>query len=231
MSNTSKRITLSDNASPREIMKRLAEAYPNKAISPSYLRLETETVNTTRLDFTISNDTGTKTSAERRLQRNDLFFATHVGFFIKKVASGVHGNSLLYTYPNGTQFADNSTTFLQADLESLWNGFLQIKTGSTITVEALDTQRFRNAPMLPQGTTNAAIAGPVLYPITQDSRGPKDGILQLDSFLQFLGTEQHEISLTIPDGSTMKIAHTAANTDVFITLVFQGWLVKNVIQN
>lgn len=225
-------LNLSDKATQRELLLKLKAVFPNKSISPSFLRLEQETVNTPALNFTISADTRIINETEQRLQRNDLFIATEIGFFIKKVLSGVHGNSQLYTYPNAIEFADNSTTFLGADLEALYNGSFQFKTGSTVTVEALETQRFRKVPMLAEGSpvsaTITSADAVAINRIVADPKGPDDGYHRLDSFLQFLGKDQHALTLNIPDGSQMKIAHTASNTDVFCVLMFRGILVKNV---
>lgn len=226
-----------DNArTNRDVLIAIRKAYPGKQVSESSLRLDAEIINTSRLTWEINSDaaagTNTKTASERRLQRNDIFIATGLRFGIKKVVSSAHAQALVYTYPNATVFADNSTTFLNADLEALWNSFIQVKTGSTVNIEALPTQPCRWSPELAKGTINAAIyngSAAVTYAVTDEPRPSRAGYIELSTYLGFRGVDQNEISLTIPNGAALKMAHTATSTQNYAVLEFEGFLVKNAI--
>ncbi len=220
---------------PRQFLNILRKAFPKKMASESYLRLETQLANSPLLQFNIGSDvvdTTTRNSTEVRLNRNDLFVATRWGFFLKKVVSGAHSKAKLYTYPQPSVFADDSTTFLNADLEGVYNGRIGVKIDSTVQIEAYDMQRFRQAPSGLQigdyttGFVTHAGGANVERQISDEGQNPDMGIVDLNGFLIFDGTRQHEINLTIPDGSSLKIAHTASNTANWAVLKLEGFLIK-----
>lgn len=228
-----------DNArTNRDVLIAIRRAYPGKQVSESSVRLDAEIINTSRLTWEINSDaaagTNTKTASERRLQRNDIFIATGLRFGIKKVVSDAHAQALVYTYPNSEVFASDNTgnTFVNADLEALWNSFIQVKNGSTVNIEALPTQQCRWSPENAKGTINAAavVSSTITtYKVADDPRPSRVGYIDLSTYLMFRGVDQNEISLTIPNGAALKIQHVATSTKNFAVLEFEGFLVKNAI--
>jgi hypothetical protein len=122
--------------------------YEGKTIFESFLRLETKLINgVNSVKFlTYAGDSASVLPTERRLDRNDKFAITKLGFFLLKQPDN-KSNGQLHPYPNLTDF---STLGLSADLESIYHGKLNITIGGKRIVNGLDMQRFRKVPQTQQ---------------------------------------------------------------------------------
>lgn len=221
------------NSNPREVLRAVKSVFPNQQVSESILRLETKITNSPVLTFPVSLDsaeTTTRTTTEIRLGKNDLFVVTKWGLYLKKVTSNLHGSAKLHTYPQPVVFADNSTTFIGADLEAIYNSQLSVNQGTSIVVPAYPTFGFRQAPANAQGDTTAAIWNSTAA-VTYTSKGEEheqwQGMRDLAGFIIFEGPNAYRVAIEIPDATSLKMAHTASNTDNWLTLQLQGVLVKS----
>ncbi len=161
--------------------------FKGRKLTPSFLRLETDILNTSgKLSFkTFIGDGTTVYPTERRLDRNDDFIATEMGFFlIKQDTANSKTNALLLSYPNITVFGAAAA----ADLKALYtSGKLRINVGREDKFVALDIARFLHIPETQQ------TAG-----TNYDETSEKSGFINLTPqlILQGNGTNEVEIDFT-----------------------------------
>lgn len=113
--------------------------------APHFLRAEqviTNDKSSYLFNFKTTND---DLRTESKLDPNDLFITTGLGFFIEREAVGFEGAGVLASYPGMISSTDN-TKFNPLHLEALYNGYFQITTGQTVTIEKLPALLFRNVP-------------------------------------------------------------------------------------
>jgi hypothetical protein len=205
----------------------------NPIIAPSFLRADTEVVNNKSVFDFFLTVRGNENVAETKLDRNDVFYATHLGFFLTAVVSAVPGIAVLNTYPNPTTFATDGSNFISTHLEVLYNGFFSVKIGSVQFVERLDSNQFRYVPTAQQGTVTSetiTTANAIVQSKQLNTQydGGRDGIRPITPYIIFSGAEQNEIKLTIPGDTSLKIANTNANTKNWMVFKPYGFVVKNV---
>ncbi len=120
--------------------------FAGRKLTPSFLRLEAEITNSSnKLSFkTFVGDSTTVYATERRLDRNDSFIATELGFFLIKqdVANG-KTNARRLTYPNITVLGAAAAADLMALYET---GRLKINVAREDKFVALDIARFLHIP-------------------------------------------------------------------------------------
>lgn len=220
----------------RVLFDQLRNEYKGKNVSFSYLSLDSLVANSDMKIPVLQDDSDAaqtpRNATERRLQRNHLFVGTRLALYLKKVASGVHGNAQLFTYPNRTVFADNLTTFLNADLYGIYSGSLTMKQQNEQYEPAVEALRFLHAPAAEQfgqtSTTDETTAVVSTIGKRFDPFTAEFGEVYLQSFIELNGINEHEILLKVPGASSLKMAHTASNTQNFVNLRIRGFLIENV---
>lgn len=213
----------------RAVYQALQAMFPGiskQLITPSYLRVEQLVDNTKReYNFPVLRENATNLrDTEKRIAKNDVFVITHMGFYLlmNPVDTGVEQlNGVLQTYVNPTALANGGTV---ADLNAFYNGFWEIKVGSTTFFEAFPNQLTYQVGC---STQTAVIAG-VQNAIPASSRAYSDGAPQIDPFPVLSGANSNEVTLTIPTWT----GFAAADNDQAATLTYAvfhpyGFLVKN----
>lgn len=200
----------------REYFNILTGQFGKGRPSPSYLRVEQALSNTkTRYQFDIKK-TGGEIATERKLDRNDVFIATHLGVYLISQVSTTIGLEVLQTYPNPDYFI-TTTGFTPAHLNTIYSGHLEVKIGQKVNIEALDMNKFRYVPTTQQAT-----------PTLPYSEFDLDSYSYWPGSLLFLhGTQNIEIFIDIPSITGLAWAAVAADTSNKMVLYLMGYLVKN----
>ncbi|HMP86196.1 MAG TPA: hypothetical protein PKE63_02910 [Lacibacter sp.] len=159
--------------------------FAGRKLTPSFLRLEAPVVNNaTKLRFpTFTGDATTVYPTERRLDRNDDFIATKMGFFLlKQDTANNKTNGKLQSYPNITIFGAAAA----ADLMGLYeSGVLKVNIGREDKFVALDLHRFLDIPETQQsGASNF-----------DQFSGKKSGLIDLTPQLILNGNGTNEIEI------------------------------------
>ena len=183
---------LNNNALKRAKYDELVKKYSaeGKEVSPHFLRMEAQLKdNVNRYQFEVKK-VGGEANTERKLDRNDKFLIT-------EMALG------WLAYDEGKEAVAKFRTFAPADFphhEAVYNGFLSLKTGSRVNIEALSTLNFKHVP---EDNANS-------FDVVKCSYSGVENII-LD------GTKSHEIAVefpTVPSMSIGEYTETVGVTDV-----------------
>ena len=185
-------------------------------ISYSHLRIENKILNNkSTYPFQIL-PVGGEISTEVKLDKNDTFYATKMGLFVyeRSTATSDEGRKVLQTYPNNSFFTAG-TAFVIADLETLYNGYIDIKKGTTVIVEKLDTRNFREVSMTQQSSAT-----------TKSSQRRDSGFIDMFPVVALPGKEQVTITGSFPVYSACNWQSDATTTETRMALIIRGYLVK-----
>lgn len=159
--------------------------FAGRTLTPSFLRLESQILNNaTKLRFpTFIGDGTTVYPTERRLDRNDDFIITQMGFFLlKQDTANNKTNAKLQSYPNITVFGAAAAADLMALYES---GVLRVNIDREDKFVALDLHRFLDIPETQQtAATNF-----------DEFKGAKSGLINLTPQLVLKGNGTNEIEI------------------------------------
>lgn len=183
--------------------------------APAFLRVDKTILNTTgRYKFDIKAASG-DVLPEKKLDRNDLFVTTHLGFFLAAQVSTKKGAEVLQSYPNETAFVA-AIGFTPANLETIYNGLALLKVGSSVNIESMPMQLFRKVPE----TQQSAAANKSQWDI-------KKMCHQLETPLYLHGTASLEFEVEYPTFADPQMAAVAASTSNLLVMYHVGYLVKN----
>lgn len=200
------------------ILSLLPDTYDRQLITTSYLRSQKLISNSSPVyDFEILKGNDSPLATERRLDKNDVFVVTHLGFYLVQnpVDTGVEQlNGILQTYNNPTALAGSANI---PDLAAFWNGSWSIKVGSTVFFDAYPNQLTWAAPDTQQSSAT-----------TRSSRAYADGAPIVEPMPVLSGANTNVVQLTIPFWT----GFAGADTDVTATKTYAvfhpyGFLVKN----
>jgi hypothetical protein len=189
----------------------------NSIISEGYIRVETVLSNGKGVyDFTfVSSNKDSLT--ERKIDRNDKFLVTEIGFFLMNRIETKKGAEVLQSYPNPVVFVskanDNS---IAKDLEAIYNGFISVKVGQTKFIEGMDLLRFRNVPQTQQSGSSA----------NSQSAG-KMGFFETTPQILLAGDQKNEIRIELPIDANSKIASDVTDTNNYVVLFCRGFLISS----
>jgi len=197
----------------REIFQTLKNRYKGLVISPAKLRASVDLSNSeSTYVFPMLEDGGQTVAlkTEQRLNKNDVFFMTAIGFAIVEDLEAKPGIAVPQTYPNPFIFTQ------AADLEAVYNGILTYKVGTTEYITTLDLQRFRDVPETQQtAATN------------RNQNNGLAGVIPLASHYKIRGTDQVEFSAKLPVYNGIVLESVAVGTKTRMILTPIGFLIKN----
>jgi hypothetical protein len=211
----------------------------NRIVTPSHLRIEQTIANgKNKYIFSMTKDSNSDSVTEKKLDRNDKFLVTHVGMMLVKRLSTLKGGEVVQSYPNPVVFADDSTNFIGAHLEVLYNGKLSFAVGQVKWIEDLDTLSFRRVPDAQQtaaafaainasgAEANSAVIAAATKAILMANSGfsLKDTLVELTPQITIDGDQKTEITIEAPVDANHKIANTVTNTSNIIVLFVKGFL-------
>ncbi len=195
----------------------LSKEFPNAVVSYSHLRIENKIANNKSVyQFPILTQ-GNESTTEVKLDKNDTFHATKMslGIIERNTTNLDEGLKVVQTYPNNSFFTASGGVFVIAHLETLYNGFIDIKKGTTVIVEKLDTRNFRYVSDTQQSSAT-----------TKSSHQRDSGFLDLIPNVSLPGKQQVAITGSFPVAATCKWEHDVAATENRMVMIIRGFLVK-----
>lgn len=200
-----------------------------KMVIPGFLRIEQKIVNgKTIYTYPITRDSNSDTITELKLDRNDAFKVTHLGFFLMKRVNTLIGHEVLQTYPNYIRFPQNGSpiSFDPTHLDAFYNGKLGLSVGQTKWIEAMDTRRFRIVPQAQESfTTNGNTPPSLISYVAHSEQEEKTGFIDMTPQITLDGNEKNSLFVEAPIQAGHLVANTVANTDNFLVIIMRGLLI------
>jgi len=202
-------------------------------VTQGFLRSEVLLTTQTSVNFNFlanqPNVQGTINATESRLNISDAFVTTHIGLFIKKIASATptaaqQAAALLYSYVNRSVFDGTH----DANIQSLYNSVLNWQVNRVQYLTRFNAKNFERVPSTQGGTISAAVISTVptitTYPVSRDEwPNALYGYYGLYPYVNFGGNDTVDISLELPAAVTMN----EASESNYAVMILQGYYVQN----
>lgn len=186
----------------------------------AYLRLHQPAVNgRQRYIFPIQKNVGNSAIHERKLDQNDSFVATHLGFYLMAEDPTTPGVGVLQTYPNPVTFPAESNNVITAHLETFYNGSLYAKVDDKVFSDGMLL-----APTRKVGTTQGAPAIASITAAFQNEKEGWDGIIEISPMLTLDGSKKTEIAIDVPAFSGQQVQYVTAPAKTTLVLILYGFL-------
>jgi hypothetical protein len=192
------------------------------------LRLEVSLDSSAGYTFQV-NANQTQLISEKRLRSGDAFVPTALGFFVKKAGSSTTPTNaeiaigIPRTYPNSTIFTGSGEA---ANLEVLYQSYLQFQVNSVNVTETLDTLRFRRVGQAQQGvqaSQQAAAVGTNGAYVRDEWDNSDYGFQTFHQSLCFNGQANNQINLLTP--TSVNCAGTSSVN--YAVIIMRGVLLIN----
>ena len=173
----------------------------NYKLTQSYLRAEVALVtgqSQYRFNILVNQSQPQPFNTEVRLNLQDAFVTSAVGFFIAAPTGPTDATFLPATYPDSQVF----TTTTARDAQTLYNGSLRITVNNNVLVTAWDTYRHFYVPQT-QGDSTAT-------PPVRDEQNGMDGFFPMEPNIVLVGSKNNQIVLELPAGLTTVLANSRA---------------------
>lgn len=183
----------------------------NYKLTQSYLRSEVALVagqSQYRFNLLVNQSQPIPFNTERRLNLQDAFVTSAIGFFVAVPGSSVDAEFLPLTYPDPLVFAAGTS----ADAQTLYNGNLVITVNNNVLIPAWDMFRHYYVPQ------TQAQAGP---PAIKNQQSGLDGFYPMEPNIVFVGSKNNQVVLDLPAG----LATVQANSRAILWL--RGILAQN----
>jgi hypothetical protein len=185
---------------------------------PSYLRIEQTLVDGQgNYNFNLKVESGMIVT-ERKLDRNDIFVATHMCVYLIKQSTTKIGLEVPQTYPNSQVFTSASAYDL-TNLQAIYNGHMWIKTEQTVNAEAIPMLKFLYIPE----TQKSAAGNYSQFKIEEHAYYP--GIVFV-----FKGWSSIEIKIEFPTWSGITLQTGEAGYVTKLVFMPFDFLLKSAIQ-
>lgn len=209
--------------------------YKNVIITESFLYLIASIQSTqNQVQFNVLVNQGsqgsgiTQYSIERRLNITDRFSVQKMSVCLAKAGTTTTATdaqvSVLQpqTYPNPFLFTAANEA---ANLEAIYNGYLQVTIDSTVFYQSFDMRRFFRVPVS-QGLT--AVSTVATTGVLQRSGWDDDdySFAPVVPNFEFSGIGNNQVSVNVPPG----ISFAGTSSQNFLVATFRGFLIQNVNQ-
>jgi len=213
----------------------------NEVATQGYLRLQYDlNQSLSSFTFNVLENQGTVTAGEKRLAITDMFTITHWGLFIGRVpttSAATFTNitpaqfSLMKLYTNnnplvftdgtaraGATTASQLTTAGGDNLDSLYNGFLQVTVDRERLVDGYDLRRFWRVDSAQEAQAQSSAATLAKQQVFQLEgwQGPNYGMSEVDPEITLNGVGQNDITFTLPSSTSFAPTTAYANFAVLI---------------
>jgi hypothetical protein len=195
---------------------------PNQVVlSQSYLRLEVAlSTSITNYQFPVlvndvSSSNTTSFATEQRLNLQDSFVISSLGFFVAAPSSSTAVDFQLATYPNPYIF---STTNAASSLFNWYNSSLTLTVNNRQIVPAYDLYRHYSVPQQ-QGGNAYTTAQTQAFRDQQD--GGESGFYPIEPAWVLVGSKQNTLQVQLPS------AMAAIQTNSRAILILRGHLAQN----
>lgn len=195
---------------------------PNQVVlSQSYLRLEVAlSTSITNYQFPVlvndvSSSNTTSFATEQRLNLQDSFVISSLGFFVAAPSSSTAVDFQLATYPNPYIF---STTNAASSLFNWYNSSLTLTVNNRQIVPAYDLYRHYSVPQQ-QGGNAYTTAQTQAFRDQQD--GGESGFYPIEPAWVLVGSKQNTLQVQLPSAMAAIQTHSRA------ILILRGHLAQN----
>lgn len=189
-------------------------------LSQSYLRFEVA-LSTSQTQYTfdtlVNENTNTNYVTQQKLNLQDSFLISRIGFFVGIAATGNASETVvpLYTYPDPAKF---STANAATSLETLYNGVMTYTVNQRQIVTGWDLYKHKVAPItqsgyLPYSTSTMVTANSTNF--------ASDGYYPVEPNLILIGSKKNTITVTL-DGTLAAVQNYSR-----LVMVCQGILGQN----
>ncbi len=187
-----------NQAQTRRTYEKLLAEFPGKEVAPHYLRFEAWLKNNVNSYRWNCKTTGGESVTEVKLDTNDLFY-------VKSILVGT-----INCEPGKEAVAKIETFAGTDDLEAIYNGALQLKTGSKVNIEKLMGLNFKYIP-----ENNGFNFQDAAYSGVED--------------IYLFGTKTHELTYDFPTKAGMSIEKKSedAPENYKLVVILDGFIVKN----
>ena len=196
---------------------------PNQVVlSQSYLRLEVAlSTSITNYQFPVlvndvSSSNTTSFATEQRLNLQDSFVISSLGFFVAAPSSSTAVDFQLATYPNASIF---STTNAASSLFNWYNSSLTLTVNNRQIVPAYDLYRHYSVPITQQQSAPYYAANTQAFRDQQD--GGESGFYPIEPAWVLVGSKQNTLQVQLPS------AMAAIQTNSRAILILRGHLAQN----
>ncbi|MCB0707429.1 MAG: hypothetical protein KDC34_19065 [Saprospiraceae bacterium] len=209
----------------------------NFIVNQADLRLEEVlTADKNQYEFSLYENSASDRKLERKLNRNDLFFLTHIAVCLTKQDAGAedYGNYQLFTHPDPNFFVGVSGGNKEyQSLLNVYNGQLSISTEPVERLSGFLTNNFLYIPEKPYlNASSPQVEELGMYGPTDEARG----YFRLNPNLILDGNDQNKISLRLGKGNKAVIAGgvdasgDAVDTSNVLVILAKGFVAKNAAQ-
>lgn len=201
------------NGQPNPAYSSAFDAVTAFRLSQSTLRLEqpcvaTSTTYTFPVLINIQNQQAAY-NTEIRLQQQDSFVPTHIGFYLALPSSGTDTTFKLLDYPNPAIFAN------AVQMQAYYNGYMNIMINNVQYTQKWDLWRHWNTPQTQQ-TTALGAGSP-----EDQFMGSDDGLYPMQPFILLIGSQNIQLTITIP------VSPTAVDANSRLVVLLRGVLAQN----
>ena len=189
-------------------------------LSQSYLRFEVA-LSTTQTQYSfdtlINENNNTNFVTQNKLNLQDSFLISRIGFYIGIAASSSVSETVvpLYSYPDPVKF---STANAATSLETVYNGSMTFTVNQRQIVTGWDLYKHKIAPITQTGYTPTGVTAGNLVNSTDFAN---DGYYPCEPNLILIGSKKNVVSVTL-DGT---LAAIQANSR--LVMICQGILGQN----
>lgn len=197
---------------------------PDATITEGYLRSEVDLTQQNQITFPITVDDGNapRNATERRLAISQMFLVTQVSVMLYTAGAEPtpedRAQAVLHTYP---AIEVNAGT---ADMNVIYNGFLQARVDQVTYFDALDTKRFFRAGTAQQGVEVSTGATNPAY-VADEWDSQNWGMYRLTPFIFLGGQSNNVITLNLPANIDL------TDNNATCVLFLRGLLIQNAYKN
>ena len=213
----------------------------NEVATQGYLRLAYDlNQSLSSFTFNVLENQGTQIAGEKRLAITDMFTITHWGLYIGRVPTSTAATftnitpaqfSLMKLYTNnnplvftdgtaraGATTASQLTTAGGDNLDSLYNGFLQVTVDRERLVDGYDLRRFWRVDSAQEAQAQSSAATLAKQQVFQLEgwQGPNYGMSEVDPEITLNGVGQNDITFTLPSSTSFAPTTAYANFAILI---------------
>lgn len=198
-------------------------AKDNKIVYPGYLRMEAKITNgKTTYEFVVGRQANTDSPTENKLDYNDKFIVSDLGFFMMARNRNLIGAEVLHTFPSVITFLP-FTGFDNRHLDVFYNGKLSLVVNSTKWIEGLDLRRFRLVPQTQEAYTTNGGVPPMLVAFTEFSQMDEhSGFVEMTPQITLKGNEKNSISISAPVANGHQVENTKPDMDNYLVIFMRG---------
>jgi hypothetical protein len=203
-------------------VKRAGQNPASAVLSQSYLRLETGLVaGNTQYKFDVLVNENTQTTnfnTQLKLNLQDSFIVSQIGFFLAAPSSSTDASYRLLTYPNKTAFGTPTA------LNTIYNGFMSLTINQRTIIPNWDLYKHLDVPTTQQNMvtgTFASTAGAGLLADDQNNAGDF-GFFPCEPNIVLVGSKKNDLTVTLP-GTGL----SAVTANSRLVCIFRGILAQN----